>query len=439
MKSLKQTIWILISRSGFTLSLILLTTIGAQSLIQLAVHQGTDSEEFFRYIMGIDAVLSALFGFYIGETLSRLRNSFVWKVNHRYRHILIASHLTTLTLYALLLAPMIVINLDNEFFLVLLPLCVSIFSSAFLLKRTLANKYWFLPLVIGVTLLGLDNLFTISVLTLGTAAVVYELVKNESFSPNHIANVLSSSKQDLIEEKSFSKLLPSHLISHYVERIASNQLTKNTRNIDWAVSTLSSKFYLMIIMWAIIIILLQFAIKESENTIVFIFTLMVISNFSTESQQLLWQTSPFAHTFSPNNYRRLKIEIIRSVDKIFLTNALLFLSLAYFGSWMISSKFNQITHFLMSGFFILVGLSFNPLFLNVNPKNEQWFWFGAFSTFVAFIYFSMTYFVPYFGTANGLELFSSVGSYIFIAFCIIIRYLGVRVFYRCSIEKLIAG
>ena len=73
------------------------------------------------------------------------------------------------------------------------------------------------------------------------------------------------------------------------------------------------------------------AIGRDENIhLVELFSMMLISSllisFVMESRQLIRQTNTFAHVFNGKNHRQMRNKILRTIDKTFIINSLVFIT-----------------------------------------------------------------------------------------------------------------
>lgn len=438
MKSFRRTVWLLLTHSSFTLLMILVLTIALQSLATLATYQQKGTTQLFEYIAIIDIISASLFGLYVGGALCGLRNSYLWKVNIRYRYTLVAAYVATIGLFTLLFAPAVIVNLNSEKALFVAPFTLSILASMFILRRSLLHRL-LIPGALAILMTTeFDHVIIVLAMLTVSVGLIYDLTrtgvdsKGSSIFPSITTRLRSNRHSQLATHGQRS----AGIFYTFVEHIASRQLNKQSQNIDWAILNLDIKFGLVAIMWASIFILISHNYDNPTNFVPHMFAIMVVISSPQTCRRLIPQMRTFAHTFYGAEYQDLKIKIIRSIDKALLANILLLLGLSDLSYWIFSANVNHLEFYSISLVVILIALAFNPLLLVVGSRKQSLRWVAACSLLTAFFYSSVSYLVPDLTPLNKFEILSSVELYAFIALCFVIRYLGTKLFYNQSNEML---
>ncbi|MCF6192725.1 MAG: hypothetical protein L3J46_00120 [Kangiellaceae bacterium] len=438
MKFFRQTVWLLLTHSTTTLLMILVLAIALQSLATLATVQQNGTTSSFEYISIINIILASVFGIYIGGGLYDLKNIYLWNVNVRYRHTLVAAYISAVFLFTLILIPSIIINLKNEIFLVVAPFAVAIFASIFMLGKTLLHRLLIPISLVLLIMAKLDHLTTVLAMLLASVGLIYNIA-NRRIYPEH-SNILPSMRARIDVTQDSHASTPGQrflrFFSDFFERIATKQIEKRSQNIDWAVLSLDIKFGLSAIIWSLMLVSISYSNSRATGFVAHMLALMMIVTVPAACRGLVPQTRIFAHTFCAADHHNLKMKIMSVIDNALLTNLSLILGFGYLSDWIFAVEVAHQNFAFISIVVILVGLAFNPLLLSVRSRKQFLRWVGACSLLVAFFYSSVSYLVPAPTPANKFEILLSVELYAFIALCFVIRYLGTKLFYNQSSEML---
>ncbi|MCF6192724.1 MAG: hypothetical protein L3J46_00115 [Kangiellaceae bacterium] len=439
MKSIRQSMWVMSSHSLFRYIFLVTLLLFSQSytIVRfIAPRHPTILDEF---MVNIDILFSVFSGLYIGNALLILRKGYLWTINPKYRHSLIAAYIANLAIYTLFVSPLIFILIFQAKILIISPLFISIIASMILLGRNLVHQVIVPTAIAGLIIFrGIDDILTTWLLFLGALESAFHLVKA---SPDYSPKSLSvqqlktwSSTSDLLA-KNFS--LYSH-INDYVGRIASTRIVKTPKVLDWAILSIHARFAIWSIMWATLIVVFSRNMGQySQDSFVTQFITFFIFSLIIESRNLFSQTIPFAHLFAESNYRSLKAKIVKVVDKAILINILVTMSFVLIAF----STFDHQADVLKLIFSILLmgflGLAFNPFILSFGKINKPFVNLMQFTPYLFFSSLTFFYLVPNLDLEVRADFISSINIYIFLAGCVSVRYLGFRFFQSRSIEHLI--
>lgn len=438
MKAVKQTIGLMLTHSvAMFISVILITAIFAFFQYDLSLYRDASNFNFMPAVM-ISLTLSVLLGVYLGGGMKSLQQNYLWKINQRYRNVLMAAFLIIATVYSLILVPTLYLNTQKLSLLFLLPFCITIFSSHMIIGQNLFHKILIPAVPFGLYQLirfGVGLTPIIIVLILATCSLIFAMYNNYfSFEQSQI----KQTKEDAMAVATTGLNLKWVMAFNYhLGLIIAKWIARSKRNIDWTIIMPHTKLALFSLLYVILI--MGFVLMNSDKgdkPLLEGFTIMFISasfiGLIMESRQLLRQTRVFAHVFSGDKHRQLRNKILLSMDKMFIINSIVFVVGIFLVAFAFSKPVNAQYILYTVTAVILFALSYYPILLCMNWINISFTLLASIIVYAGIIFATARWI-----KAHPIELLSSPYTWMFVAACLLLRGITQYIFWQRPFEALL--
>lgn len=440
MKATKNSIWLLLTHSLFTLFAIsALSVFFATFQLFFPMEQVAPDNAFYATMFG-SLVAATFTGVYLGGGVLNLKQFYLWKINQHYRSVIMSSYLIIIGLFCLIQIPILYLNLDRSPTVLIVPFCVSIFSSQMVLGK---NHFYrvFIPaipyFIMQLHHIGIHENIIVLIITCSTALLIWAMYTNKM-----LANNFNSKK---LEQDSVSNLAttpvgitPRLVISfnHWLGIILAKKILNSSKDISWAVLMPHTKLLLGSFINLLVVTIFLLLVNNDAKDLLEAFAILILStailSVVMESRKLIRQTRYIAHIYSAKQHSPLKRKILLSIDKNFIISCLTFIAGIIFISAILSAPINLSILLLSSLAIILIAYAVYPILLCLS-----WIKLSYIQVILVCIYMAFAISSVYLIGKNIGESLFSLYFIIFISGCLFLRLISQNIFCRYPIEKLL--
>ena len=433
MLQIKQTLWYFLTNSYVTLFAIFLLALVLLP-IQIIVPVESDApEKTNQFLIFVNSVMAAFIGVYFGGGLLKLKQFYLWSVNHNYRYCLIGAFLILLSIFAVLQALVMSVNLQSTKLLLFLPFCVAVFSSYMVLGKNYLHKMLIpttLILIGQLHHLGVDHTLIMVTAITATCSLIYYLYTGEiqrSKPPKETLFEVGMGEPTVLPPITMK-------VNHFLGRYLQKAIFSTKKDIGWSISLPYFKLALVPLLYLFVIIPFSFFV-DGKGELLEVFTVMMMAStlmsVVMECRQLLPQTRTIAHLFGGDKHQDLKAKILRSLDKTITLNCLVLVLSVLPIALLLSMEFNHSVLLLETLVVISVGISLSPLMLCLKWVNVSVQLVLIMCAFGGLIFLASVWLVI--DPANSWHSLKTLG---FASGLIALRFVTRRIFLNYPMEKL---
>ncbi len=440
MRQFKASLWKLLSHSPVLLILTLILGV----VIIFSNQLSSEQPRITKYLLTINSVFSFIFGAYIGIGVAKFKACYLWTSNHHYRLSLLVSGLVSILIITLIQALFISLQLNQLAIEIILPFSLSLSLVYYALGSSIFNRVVYLILgALWIPFATADfNLIWFYWIQLAISVFfIVLLLKDKKNNNGHVRSPIITSNicQDTVTNPHYYKF------NYRLNKIVSRLIAKPNaqKNIHWVITMPHTRLALISLLYFLIIMFNALIMVQSELILIElfcnIFTLSIVLNVLMEARQLIINTKPIAHLFSPLNHRTLKKKMIHSIDRTLLINVFALLSLVSLSVLFTGLPVALDYLVLSSGVIIALGLAIYPILLRFQWLRVSWQLVISISLYGLTSYYLCKWLKSQ--LSSGLDLIDISGNYviwIFIIATIALRQTTLSLLYKAPLEKFVS-
>ncbi len=440
MKSISQSIKFMLIHSVVSIGAIIILT-AAFSAFQLFLQTSEiGGQKAHQASLMLNIVIAGFLGIYLGGALLSLKQNYLWKINQRYRTGLMAAFVIIIGSFNIIQIPLLLINLNDSYLLLLAPFCATVFSSQMVLGKNIFAKF-LLPAIpfafIQLDRIGVSSAIIMSLISISALGVLASMYFNQSY-PDSLAKKKAKENAFLTTTTMATGIQPTIVTSfnHYLGVMLSGWIKHSKKNIDWAITMPHTKLALAAIFYVFLIVAFILLTGDKDKSLIEAFTVLFVSVYliSTiiESSQLFRQTRFVAHVFVGKKHRQLKNKILLSLDKTYVTNCIIFVVGIMSAASLFSMPFNSLTIIYSVTVILLIGLAIYPILLCIGWINISFAQVFSICGYGLIIFLT----IRWLGDTRE-DVFYSLSTYIFLVGCILTRVISQIFFWNRPFELLV--
>lgn len=409
------------------------------ALLQLFFAHASDAPgQATMGMLSINAIISIYFGIYFAGGLNKLKQNYLWKVNSHYRNALMMAYLILLCMINAVQLPFLYLNLHLSFAILLLPFCISVFSSQLVLGKNVLYKVLIpcLPLLLLQLIKFGISLNTIMIVIfascIGVIIAMYYGFLQKDINQQKRQN--TGFQDNTMVQSTGLSLKWLTIINHFLSQFVTKSIGKSPSKIDLAVIMPHTKLAIYSLFYLILMVLLASISSKKHINLIEGFAPLFLAayavNLVMETTHLIKQTKSFAHTFT--GQQQFKNRILYAFDKAMLLNIAVFTAGLYVLCYIVNIELNPIYLLLMLMITTGIVLAYAPLLLCFNWLNINFSLITVTTIYAVLHFYALRWFKGYYQSDAILSF-----MLIFFMVCALVRTLTQWMYWQQPFEKLL--